>query len=174
MATPRARPGARERGGLLDDLDQGDDLVARDPVGELRMIAAEMRKRELDELIVGVAADDLAAFARDLPGHGWYRGDCRVAPFRVCWPKRWSERPKPTCSSAGALSWSSAAAASSSASPAGRAACSSRHSCSNGRARLAAPSGSRRSGAASCRPTTRQRSPCSYPSCAPPSGRTSW
>src|SRR3954466_13115044 len=55
---------------LVDDLDQRDDLVARDLVGELRMVAAEMLQREVDELIVGVAADDLAALACDLPGHG--------------------------------------------------------------------------------------------------------
>src|SRR3954452_4543299 len=55
---------------LLDDLDQSDDLVARDPVGELRMVAAEMVQREVDDLILGVAAHDLAALACDLPGHG--------------------------------------------------------------------------------------------------------
>ena len=55
---------------LLDDLDQSDDLVARDSVGELRMVAAEMLERELDELILGLCADDLAALACDLPGHG--------------------------------------------------------------------------------------------------------
>src|SRR4051794_18956316 len=58
---------------LLDDLDQGDDLVARDPVGELRMIAAEMVQGEVDNLILGLAADDLAALACDLPGHDCYR-----------------------------------------------------------------------------------------------------
>src|SRR3954466_12481830 len=56
---------------LVDDLDQRDDLVARDPVGQLRMVAAEMIQREVDELILGLAADDLAALACDLPGHGW-------------------------------------------------------------------------------------------------------
>jgi DNA-binding SARP family transcriptional activator len=55
---------------LLDDLDQSDDLVARDPVGELRMVAPEMLQREIDDLILGLAADDLAALACDLPGHG--------------------------------------------------------------------------------------------------------
>jgi SARP family transcriptional regulator, regulator of embCAB operon len=55
---------------LLDDFDQSDDLVARDPVGELGMVAAEMLEREVDELILGLAADDLAALACDLPGHG--------------------------------------------------------------------------------------------------------
>jgi alpha-beta hydrolase superfamily lysophospholipase len=30
-----------------------------------------MLKREVDELILGLAADDLAALACDLPGHGW-------------------------------------------------------------------------------------------------------
>ena len=54
---------------LLDDLDQGDDLVARDLVGELRMVAAEMVQGEVDDLILGVAADNLAALACDLPGH---------------------------------------------------------------------------------------------------------
>ena len=54
---------------LLDDLDQSDDLVARDPVGELRMVAAEMLQREVDDLILGLAADDLPALACDLPGH---------------------------------------------------------------------------------------------------------
>jgi DNA-binding SARP family transcriptional activator len=34
------------------------------------MVAAEMREREIDKLIVCLAADDLAALARDLPGHG--------------------------------------------------------------------------------------------------------
>src|SRR5436190_17565098 len=88
------RPGAcaSRLGALLDDLDQGDDLVARDPVGELRMVAAEMVEREVDDLILGLAADDLAALACDLPGHGvGIEGDCRVAAFRVCWPKGWSE-----------------------------------------------------------------------------------
>src|SRR4051794_32986303 len=56
---------------LVDDLDQRDDLVARDPVGELGMVAAEMLQREVDELILGLAAEDLAALACDLPGHGW-------------------------------------------------------------------------------------------------------
>ena len=56
---------------LLDDLDQSDDLVASDPVGELGMVAAEMRQREVDDLSLGFAADDLAALACDLPGHGW-------------------------------------------------------------------------------------------------------
>jgi SARP family transcriptional regulator, regulator of embCAB operon len=55
---------------LVDDLDQSDDLVARDPLGELRMVAPEMLQREVDELILGLAADDLAALACDLPGHG--------------------------------------------------------------------------------------------------------
>ena len=62
---------AGEAGAYLDDLDQSDDLVARDPVGELGMVAAEMLEREVDELILGLAADDLAALACDLPGHGW-------------------------------------------------------------------------------------------------------
>jgi hypothetical protein len=48
---------------LLDDLDQSDDLVARDLVSELGMVAAEMFKREVDKLILGLAADDLAALA---------------------------------------------------------------------------------------------------------------
>jgi DNA-binding SARP family transcriptional activator len=56
--------------GLLDDLDQGDDLVAREPVGELRMVAAEMVEGEVDDLVLGLAADDMAALACDLPGHG--------------------------------------------------------------------------------------------------------
>jgi len=55
---------------LVDDLDQGNDLVARDPAGELRMVAAEMLEGEVDELILGLAADDLTALACDLPGHG--------------------------------------------------------------------------------------------------------
>src|SRR3954471_1470759 len=93
MWAPRARAGrARAKWVLLDDLDQRDDLVARDPVGELRMIAAEMLQREVDELVLGLAAEDLAAIACDLPGHGvGIEGDCRVPAFRVCWPKRWSE-----------------------------------------------------------------------------------
>src|SRR3954462_14911072 len=62
---------ARANWALLDDLDQSDDLVARDPVGELRMVAAEMLQREVDDLSLGLAADDLAALACDLPGHGW-------------------------------------------------------------------------------------------------------
>src|SRR3954467_11806966 len=71
MWAPRARAGrARANWALLDDLDQSDDLVARDPVGELRMVAAEMLQREADELILGLATDDLAALACDLPGHG--------------------------------------------------------------------------------------------------------
>src|SRR3954464_3851453 len=70
MKTPRAGGRAKQaNSALLDDLDQGDDLVARDPVGELRMVAAQMLPREVDELIVGLAADDLAALACDLPGH---------------------------------------------------------------------------------------------------------
>src|SRR3954464_4603196 len=71
MRDPRLAAGrARAKWALLDDLDQSDDLVARDPVGELRMVAAEMLEREVDELILGLAADDLAALACDLPGHG--------------------------------------------------------------------------------------------------------
>src|SRR3954469_2467229 len=62
---------ARAKWVLLDDLDQRDDLVARDPVGELGMVAAEMLQREVDDLSLGLAADDLAALACDLPGHGW-------------------------------------------------------------------------------------------------------
>src|SRR3954468_11515802 len=71
MRAPRLAAGrARAKWVVLDDLDQGDDLVARDLVGELRMVAAEMLQREVDDLIVGVAADDLTALACDLPGHG--------------------------------------------------------------------------------------------------------
>src|SRR3954464_14072620 len=71
MRDPRLAAGrARAKWVLLDDLDQSDDLVARDPVGELGMVAAEMRQREVDDLRLGLAADDLAAFACDLPGHG--------------------------------------------------------------------------------------------------------
>ena len=84
-----SRPGLRGRSGcrleLLDDLDQGDDLVARDLVGELRMVAAKVAQGEVDDLILGLAADDLAALACDLPGHGvGIEGDCRVPAFRVC------------------------------------------------------------------------------------------
>src|SRR5678810_1153909 len=72
MTAPRARGRASQaKRVLLDDLDQSDDLVARDPVGELGMVAAEMIQREVDELILGLAADDLTALACDLPGHGW-------------------------------------------------------------------------------------------------------
>src|SRR3954464_11774566 len=72
MRDPRLAAGrARAKWALLDDLDQSDDLVARDPVGELRMVAAEMLQREVDDLSLGLAADDLAALACDLPGHGW-------------------------------------------------------------------------------------------------------
>src|SRR3954454_9602177 len=75
MWAPRARAGrARAKWVLVDDLDQGDDLVARDPVGELRMVAAEMLQREVDDLTLGLAADDLTAFACDLPGHGVVTG----------------------------------------------------------------------------------------------------
>src|SRR3954452_6760628 len=71
MGTPWARGRAcPSEVGLLDDLDQGDDLVARDLVGELGMVAAEMVQGEVDDLILGRAADDLAALACDLPGHG--------------------------------------------------------------------------------------------------------
>src|SRR3954464_6195617 len=126
---------------LLDDLDQRDDLVTRDPVGQLRMVAGEMLEREIDELVLGLAADDLAALACDLPGHGWISarlsgpGLSRMLAERL--ERGWTT---PTCSSAGA-SWSSSmAAASSSASPAGRVACCSPTSCCNGRARSAATS----------------------------------
>src|SRR3954466_8169940 len=71
MRAPRLAAGrARAKWVLLDDLDQGDDLVARDPAGDLRMVAAEVLQGEVDDLILGLAADDLAAFACDLPGHG--------------------------------------------------------------------------------------------------------
>src|SRR3954468_8983308 len=71
MRDPRLAAGrARAKWALLDDLDQSDDLVARDPVGELGMVAAEMLQREVDDLSLGLAADDLAALACDLPGHG--------------------------------------------------------------------------------------------------------
>src|SRR4051795_819743 len=39
------------------------------------MVAAEMVQREVDDLILGLAADDLTALACDLPGHGC----CRAA-----------------------------------------------------------------------------------------------
>src|SRR3954464_14783391 len=72
MSAPRLAAGrARATRGLIDDFDQSDDLLARDAVRELRMVAAEMLPREVDELVLGLAADDLAAFACDLPGHGW-------------------------------------------------------------------------------------------------------
>src|SRR4051794_8374906 len=129
MGTPRAGGRAKQaEPALLDDLDQGDDLVARDAVGELRMVAAEMLPREVDELIVGLAADDLAALACDLPGHELVSGRLsgpglsRMLAERL--ERGWSALTTPTCSSAG-VSWSSlTAAAWSSASPAGRAACS--------------------------------------------------
>src|SRR4051794_28784849 len=129
---------------LLDDLDQRDDLVTRDPVGQLRMVAAEMLQREIDELILGLAADDLAALACDLPGHGWVSkrlsGPGLSRMLAETLERGWSAATTPTCSSAGASSSSSMAAASNSASPAGRVACSLRTSCSNGRARSAAMS----------------------------------
>src|SRR3954471_678443 len=93
MSAPRARGrawGAKRV--LLDDLDQGDDLLASDSVGELRMFAAKMLEREVDDLTLGHAADDLAALACDLPGHGvGIESDCRVPAFRVCWRKGWGE-----------------------------------------------------------------------------------
>src|SRR3954452_21044681 len=93
MRAPRLAAGrARAKWVLLDDLDQGDDLVARDPAGELRMVAAEVLQGEVDDLVLALAADDLAALACDLPGHGLVsRADCRVPAFRVCWRKGWSE-----------------------------------------------------------------------------------
>src|SRR4051794_26983914 len=145
MWAPRARAGrARAKWVLLDDLDQGDDLVARDPVGELRMVAAEMLQREVDELILALAADDLAALACDLPGHGLVSGRLSgpgLSRMLVETLERgWSPRTTPTCSSAGA-SWSSSTAAGwRGASPAARVACSSPTSCCNGRARSAATS----------------------------------
>ena len=45
-------------------------MIRPNPVGELRMVAAEMLEREVDDLILGLAADDLATLACDLPGHG--------------------------------------------------------------------------------------------------------
>ena len=44
---------------LVDDLDQRDDVVALQLVGELRVVAAEVRERELDDLMLGLAAHDL-------------------------------------------------------------------------------------------------------------------
>src|SRR3954447_136608 len=73
---------ARARRLLLDDFDQGDDLVARDLVGELRMVAAEVIEGEVDDLILGLAAHDVAALACDLPGHWWVsRAIVRAGPF---------------------------------------------------------------------------------------------
>jgi hypothetical protein len=42
----------------------------RELVGKLRVIAAQVLERALDELMLGVRAHDLAALACDLPGHG--------------------------------------------------------------------------------------------------------
>src|SRR3954468_20804366 len=117
MRAPRAC-GRASRGNraLLDDLDQGDDLVARDPAGELRMVAAEVLQGEVDDLILGLAANDLAALASDLPGHDWYRGRwsrpglSRMLTERL--ERGWSARITPTCNCVGASSSSSRAAAS--------------------------------------------------------------
>src|SRR3954451_16955449 len=145
MGPPRTRGRAcAAKQVLLDDLDQRDDLIARDPVGQLQMVAAEMLQREVDELVLGLAADDLAALASDLPGHGWVSGRLsgpglsRMLAQRL--ERGWSAGTTPTCSSAGA-SWSSSTAAGwRGASPAARVACSSPTSCCNGRARSAATS----------------------------------
>src|SRR3954452_3270837 len=122
MRDPRLAAGrARAKWALLDDLDQSDDLVVRDPVGELRMVAAEMLQREVDDLSLSLAADDLAALACDLPGHGWVSrrlsGSTLSRMLAQRLERRWTT---PMCSSAGASWSSSTAAASSSASPAGR------------------------------------------------------
>jgi DNA-binding SARP family transcriptional activator len=58
------------RAGLVDELDQRGDLVARHLLGELRMIDADVLEGAFDDLVLGVTADDLAALACDLPGHG--------------------------------------------------------------------------------------------------------
>src|SRR3954454_8442076 len=56
------------------------------------MVAAKMLEGEVDDLTLGFAADDLAALACDLPGHGvGIDGDCRLPAFRVCWGKGSSE-----------------------------------------------------------------------------------
>src|SRR3954452_20120680 len=108
------------------------------------MVAAEMVQGEVDDFILGLAADDLAALACDLPGHEWYRGRwsslglSRMLTERL--ERGWSVRTTPTCSYADASSSSSTAAASSSASPAARVASSSRTWCSSGRVRSAATS----------------------------------
>src|SRR6185436_7091200 len=61
-------------GVLVDELDQRDDLVALDRLGELRVVRADVLERALDDLLVGRAAHDLAALAGDLPGHGGCHG----------------------------------------------------------------------------------------------------
>src|ERR1044072_8156184 len=44
--------------GLVDDLDERDDLLARHRVRELGMVAAQVLEREVDDLTLGLAADD--------------------------------------------------------------------------------------------------------------------
>lgn len=66
---------------LLDYLDPGGDLVARERVGELRMIAPDVVLDLSNDLVVSLAPSDETTFAFDLPGHLVVAAIVETGPF---------------------------------------------------------------------------------------------
>ena len=67
-------PITAERSDLLaesvrDEFDPIPDIVGCLGIGEVGMIFGDMGEHESDDLIIASAADDVAAFASDLPEH---------------------------------------------------------------------------------------------------------
>jgi alpha-beta hydrolase superfamily lysophospholipase len=62
-------------------------------------------QRELDDLMLGLAANDLAALACDLPGHGWLSSRLLAAHLSRMLHQRlergWSAKRTPMSSSVG-------------------------------------------------------------------------
>jgi hypothetical protein len=66
---------------LLDYLDPGGDLIARERFGEFRMIAPDMALDLSDHLVVSPAPGDETTFAFDLPGHLLVAAIVKAEPF---------------------------------------------------------------------------------------------
>ena len=70
-------------------LDPAEQVVSRDLLEHLGMVGAHVLARTLDDVVVGLAANDLAAFARDLLRHhrplSSCPGGCTPAALGLSW-----------------------------------------------------------------------------------------